>query len=183
MIKPSFGPCLFEAQALGYLARSTEKPARWFRLYLDLFPVFLSAATVAEQMRGYALLLERAEPPRDAAIAVARDRYLERLASGAAVVPPAGAGEALIAAQLMVLAPFSPNPPRRAGFFAESRQDRLARWRSQITTAAAALAAGMPLVHDSPADYGLAAALVERFPARFPGIAKPRFVWARELRA
>jgi predicted nucleic acid-binding protein len=181
MIRASSEPCLFETHALGYLARSEGKPARWFRRYAGFYPVFLAAATVTEQVRGYALLLERAGPDRYPAIEAARDAYLERLASGAAAVVPVTAAEALAAAQLAVLIPFSPNPPRRAPFLVESRQDRLARWRAQISIAATALATGMPLIHDSPADYAPATALVERFPERFPGIARPRFVWARRL--
>lgn len=184
MMAPSASPCIFETAALGYLARTEERgPARWFRRYVDLYPVFLAPATVTEQMRGYALLAEGAVPERLPAIEAARDSYLERLASGAAAVVPTGAAEALVAAQLAVLVPFSPSAPRRKGFFAESRQDRLARWRSQISIAASALAAGMPLVHDSPGDYAPVTALVERFPERFPGVARPRFLWVRKLAA
>lgn len=184
MMAHSAGPCIFETRALGYLARTADPaPARWFRRYADLYPVFLAPATVTEQMRGYALLAERAEPERLAAIEAARGSYLERLASGAAAVVLAGAAEALVAAQLAVLVPFSPNPPQRKGFLAESRQDRLARWRFEIAIAASALGAGMPLVHDSPADYAPVAGLVERFPERFPGIAPPRFIWVRKLAA
>ncbi|HWQ54211.1 MAG TPA: hypothetical protein VN442_11040 [Bryobacteraceae bacterium] len=182
MIKPTAGPCLFETRALGYLARAGgQAPGRWFRRYADLFPVCLAPVTVTDQLRGYTLLLERAEPSRAPMIAAARDRYLEQLASGAAMVLPAGATEALVAAQLAVLVPFSPSPPYRVGSQAESRQDRLARWRSQMAIAAAALARGIPLVHDNPGDFDHLAALVENFPERFPGIGVPAFVWARKL--
>ncbi len=179
MTQPWHGPFVFETQALAWLARGG---GRWFRKYVDLFPVFVAAATVTEHVRGFALLAERhAETPRGEIIAVARDRYLEQIASGAVQVLPASRTEALVAAQLAVLVPFSPKPPHREGSFVESRPDRLARWRSQISIAAAALAAGMPLIHDSPHDFEPVRKLVEQFPARFPGIAPPRFIAARKL--
>ena len=182
-MKPSAGPFVFETAALGYLARGAEKAAaRWFLRYLDLFPVYLSAATVIEQVRGYALLRERAAPGRAAALEAARDAYLDRLASPAVAVLPVTAAEAFLAAQLGVLVPFSPHPPYRQGARVESRPDRLARWRSQILVAATALASGLPLIHRNTRDYGPIRDLVVEFPARFPGIAAPPFVPVERLR-
>jgi hypothetical protein len=177
-MNPTAGPFLFEAEALGYLARTTDKTAaRWFRRYTDLFPVCVSAATVMVQTRGYALLAERTEPDRFAAIAEAQSRYLDLIASPAIRVLPVGMAEAMVAAQIAVLVPFSPNPPRRSGAAAESRPNRLARWRGQILVAATALANNMPLVHASLQDFDAIRGLVERFPQRFPGVTPQPFVF------
>ena len=181
-MKPAAGPFLFETAALGYLARAAEKgAARWFRKYCDLFPVYVSAATVTEQLRGYALLLERAAPHRRTDIEAARDRYLERLASCAVTVVPFNARTAMLAAQLTVLVPFAPHPPYRAAGLVESRPDRLARWRAQVQIAATALGCGMRLIHDNARDYESIRDLVKEFPARFPGVGAPEFLRARSL--
>lgn len=51
---------------------------------------------------------------------------------------------------------------------AESRQERLVRWRFDCMIAATALVAGMPLIHNNPADFETIRTAVELAPQRFP---------------
>ena len=74
---PAFGAYLFDASAESLLERSTDSAAqRWFGEYLRHNTLHISAITVMERMRGYALALERAVPAERANISSNRDTYL-----------------------------------------------------------------------------------------------------------
>lgn len=61
MITPQSGPFLFDTSAESWLARNSDVRVRaWWREYLSRFPVHISAVTVLERVRGYALLWRRA---------------------------------------------------------------------------------------------------------------------------
>jgi hypothetical protein len=54
------GPFLFDTSAECWLARKSDPAVRaWWREYLSRFPVNVSAVTVIERVRGYALLWRR----------------------------------------------------------------------------------------------------------------------------
>ena len=111
-------------------------------LRLSRHRVHISAITVIELDPGYALLLQRPSPDRRAHIDKARRAYIRELDQ----VWPVDAGVAVIAAQIMVLAPHPSGSPRHSRQHLESRQERLARWRLDVLTAATALSARMPLI-------------------------------------
>ena len=75
---------------------------------------------------------------------------------------------AVVAGEIMALIPQPPTSPRKTHGWAESRQERLTRWRFDALTAATALVAGMPLIHNNPADFEAIRSAIERSPARFP---------------
>ena len=77
---------------------------------------------------------------------------------------------AVVAGEIMALAPDAPTPPRRSHRLVESRQERLARWRFDGIIAATALVAGMPLMHNNAADFEAIRSAIERSPLRFPGL-------------
>ena len=167
MVDPAFGPFLFDTSAESWLARSTDPAVRgWFEKYLKLHPVNVSAVTVLERMRGYALLLSRVANERRVQIAFARQAYLDALGT----VWPIDAAVALVAAELVALLPQPPTPPKRAHRMAESRQERLARWRFDILIAATALVATLPLIHDNPEDFEAIRTAIEISPERFPDL-------------
>jgi len=66
--------------------------------------------------------------------------------------------------------PQPPTPPKRAHRMAESRQERLARWRFDILIAATALVTTMPLIHDNPEDFEAIRTAIEISPERFPDL-------------
>jgi hypothetical protein len=70
----------------------------------------------------------------------------------------------------MALVPDPPTPPRRSHRLAESKQERLSRWRFDAIIAATALVAGMPLIHNNAADFEAIRSAIERLPERFPGL-------------
>ena len=124
----------------------------------------VSAITVMERIRGFALLLKRDAPERRAAIDLTRKAYLDSLG----VVIPVDAPVALYAGELAALLPQPPTPPKRSHRALESRQDRLFRWRCDIMIAATALVAAMPLVHHNPQDFETIRMAIETSPHRFP---------------
>ena len=124
----------------------------------------VSAITVMERMRGFALLLKRDAPERRANIELTRQNYLDSLG----VVIPVDASVALYAAELAALLPQPPTPPKRSHRALESRQDRLFRWRCDILIAATALVAAMPLIHNNPRDFETIRMAIETSPERFP---------------
>jgi predicted nucleic acid-binding protein len=83
-------------------------------------------------------------------------------------VLPVDAAVAVTAGEIMALMPDPPTPPRRAHRMAESRQERLARWRFDCLIAATALVAGRPLVHNNAADFEAIRTAIEISPGRFP---------------
>ncbi len=167
MVDPASGPFLFDTSAESWLARSSQAELRsWFRSYLSVHPVHVSAITVVERMRGYGLLLAKSVPQRRAGIEAARQAYLRALGTVWAV----NAATAVAAAEIMVLLPHPPSPPKRTHRFAERHAERLVRWRFDILIAATALVAAMPLVHNNPADFETIRGTIERSPGRFPGL-------------
>jgi len=77
---------------------------------------------------------------------------------------------AVVAGEVIALIPDPPTPPRRSHRLAESRQERLARWRFDCIIAATALVAALPLVHNNAADFEAIRGAIERSPDRFPGL-------------
>ena len=124
----------------------------------------VSAITVMERMRGFALLLKRDAPERRANIELTRQNYLDSLGVGI----PVDASVALYAAELAALLPQPPTPLKRSHRIAEVRQERLFRWRCDILIAATALVADMPLVHHNPRDFETIRMAIETSPERFP---------------
>ena len=167
MVEPASGPFLFDTSAESWLARSTDPAVQgWFERYLSLHPVHVSAITVLERMRGYALLLARCGVEQRAQITSARQAYMD----GVGRVWPIDVATALAAAELMALLPHSPTPPKCAHRLSESRQERLARWRFDVLIAATALVADLPLIHNNPEDFEAIRAAVETSPERFPSL-------------
>lgn len=165
MVSPASGPFLFDTSAESRLARTHDSALRgWFREYLAVHPVHISALTVVERIRGYALLWRRARETQRVAIEAARVAYLEALGR----VWPLDASVGVVAAEIMVLLPHPPTPPRRTHRRAESQQERLVRWRFDAMIAATALVAGMALIHDNPADFESVRRAIEISPGRFP---------------
>jgi predicted nucleic acid-binding protein len=169
MVDPASGPFLFETSAEGWLARNNRPEiAGWLRAYLALHQVHVSAVTVVERIRGYSLLWRRAQPERRRGVEEARVAYLTQLQLGR-VLPLDGA-VGVVAGEIMAMLPEPPTPPRRSHRLAESRQERLARWRFDEMIAATALVAGMPLIHNNAADFEAIRSAIEGSPERFPGL-------------
>ena len=165
MVNPAYGPFLFDTSAESWLARSDDRAVReWLREYLAHNLVHVSAITVTERVRGYALLWRRAEGDRRKRVEAARIAYLRQLGR----VLPLDAAVSLVAGELMALLPQPPTPPRRAHQLSESRQERLVRWRFDAMIAATALVASIPLVHNNAEDFETIRSAIERSPDRFP---------------
>jgi len=167
MVEPAFGPYLFDTSAFSWLERSTDPAVRhWLATYLRRHPMHVSAITVMERIRGYALLLQRAAPGQRAHFALKRQAYLNSLGK----VWPVDATAAVVAAELSALLPQPPSPPKRAHRMVEVRQERLFRWRCDILIAATALAAEIPLIHHNPQDFETIRMAIETSPGRFPSL-------------
>ena len=165
MVDPASGPFLFDTSAESWLARTQDRAVqRWFAGYLSRHRVHVSAVTVVERIRGYALLWQRTQTGRWAEIEAARIAYLAALGR----VWPLDGTVAVVAGEVMALVPNPPTSPHRAHRLVESRQDRLVRWRFDAMIAATALVAGMPLIHNNPADFESIRSAIERVPHRFP---------------
>lgn len=132
-------------------------------------------------MRGYALAELQADALRRSVFQQFTQAYLSSLS--ATKVSPFGLDEAIIAAELMAILPNAHSPSRRAHRFAESRQQRLARWRFDIMIAAAALVHNLPLIHNNPQDFESLRAVIERLPERFPGVGPLNLISVRRLAA
>jgi len=182
VIEPQAGPFLFDTSAQSYLTASRIlAEGEWLAGYSAIFPVHVSAVTVVERMRGYLVAETRAEPLRRRLLRQFTEAYVISLT--VTKVLRFGLEEALIAAQLMALLPDAPSPARRTHRFAESRQDRLARWRFDVMIAATALAHDLPLIHNNPQDFEPLRAVIERVPEHFPGAGPLNLISVKRLAA
>jgi predicted nucleic acid-binding protein len=167
MVDPSAGPFLFDISAEGWLARHRSPDVvRWLYAYLGFHQISVSAVTVTERIRGYSLLWRRSAPEVRPRIEAARVAYLSELGN----VLPVDSAVAVVTGEIIALIPEAPTPPRRSHRLAESRQERLARWRFDVVIAATALVAGMPLVHNNASDFEAIRSAIELSPERFPGL-------------
>jgi predicted nucleic acid-binding protein len=165
MIDPSSGPFLFDTSAESWLARSKDSHVRsWFGAYLATHRVHVSAVTIVERIRGYALLSLRAPENRKDQIERARIAYLSEIGR----VWSLDGGVSVVAGEIMALLPLPPSPPRKAHQFIESRQERLVRWRFDCMIAATALVSRMTLVHNNAQDFESIRKAIETSPERFP---------------
>jgi predicted nucleic acid-binding protein len=167
MIDPSTGPFIFDTSAEGWLARNpSPEVSRWLYAYLGLHRISVSAITVTERIRGYSMLWRRSNPQARPRIEAARVAYLRQLGN----VLPVDAAVAVVAGEIIALIPDPPTAPRRSHRLAESRLERLARWRFDGMIAATALVAGIPLVHNNASDFEPIRSAIERSPERFPSL-------------
>ena len=165
MVHPNRGPFLFDTSAESWLARSERSEVlNWIREYLSRHQIHISAVTVLERIRGYSLLWQRAGEEQREHIEKARIAYLDALGQ----VWPVDRAVAVISGEIMALLPDPPTPPQGSHRFAESRQERLARWRFDCMIAATALVVKMPLIHNNAADFETIRSTIERSPERFP---------------
>ena len=165
MIEPAWGPFLFDTSAESWFARaSTPYASRWWRAYLSLHSVHVSAITVVERVRGYAALSRNSDAQKRPRVEEARMNYLASLGT----VWPADTATAIVAGEIIALLPEPPTPPRRSHRGSESRSDRLARWRFDSIVAATALVTGMALIHRNPGDFEAIRGAIENSPDRFP---------------
>jgi hypothetical protein len=76
----------------------------------------------------------------------------------------------VVAGEILALLPDPPSPPKRSHHLAESRSERLSRWRFDVLIASTALVAGIPLVHNNASDFEAIRSSIERTPERFPSL-------------
>lgn len=173
-------PLLFDTSAESWFARTTETPAvAWWHEYLRTHPVHVSSITVLERICGYAALWRReANPGRRSAIEAARLAYLETPRR----VWPVDSATAAVAGELMALLHEPPTPSKRSHRLAESKSERLARWRFDVMIAATALVTGMTLVHNNPGDFEAIRGAIENDPTRFPKVGSLGLVRCAALR-
>jgi predicted nucleic acid-binding protein len=161
------GPYLFDTSAESWLARS-EAPEvqRWLFEYIGRHPLYVSAVTVVERLNGYNLALRKAAPE-------ARERLYQRRASYVGDpdrVLSLDVAVAAASAELLAMVPDPPSPPKRSHQAAESRADRLARWRFDTIVAATALVNRLPLMHNNPEDFESLRMAIEIRPDRVGGL-------------
>jgi predicted nucleic acid-binding protein len=167
VIDPASGPFLFDTSAESWLEQPGDSEfSGWIRAYLSHYPVHISAITVLERVRGYSSVWQRSAGQKRHIVESARTAYLSALGR----VWPLDGAVAVVAAEIMAMLPNPPTPPRRSHRMAESRQERLARWRFDIMIAATALVARMPLIHNNAADFETVRSAIERSPMRFPNL-------------
>jgi hypothetical protein len=82
MKDPAPGPFLFDTSAERWLATARD-PAlvRWYREYTSVYMVCVSAVTVMERIRGYALVWHKRPPDRRIEVDLKRINYLNTLTS------------------------------------------------------------------------------------------------------
>ena len=179
-MNPGWGPFLFDASAESWFARAGEPHATdWWRGYLQRHPVHVSSITVYERIHGYAMLWRAADQGRRPAIEAARVAYLETPRR----VWPVDAATAAVAGEIAALIPEPPTPPRRSHRLAESRAERLARWRFDGLVAATALVAAMTLIHNNPGDFEAIRSGIESNPERFPQLGPLNLIRCRAIAA
>ncbi len=167
MVNPASRPFLFDTSAESWLGRSERPEVRqWLREYLLHHEIHISAVTVTERIRGYALLWRRSEAINRERIEAARVAYLANLGK----VEPLDGAAAVVSGEIMALIPEPPTPPRRSHRLMESRQERLARWRFDGMIAATALITRLALIHNNAADFEAIRSAIERAPERFPSL-------------
>ena len=177
------GPAVFDTSAQSYLARHGDQTAQdWLSAYLREFRIHMCPHTVVERMRGYWTLLRSMIPGKEHAIEQAMLAYVRHLRRECEVLN-FDVECALVSGELMALLPHAPSPPRRGHRMAESRQDRLSRWRFDIMIAATALVNGLPLIHNNPQDFEPLRGLIERMPERFPGVGPLNLISVKRLAA
>jgi len=164
VINPGWGPFLFDTSAESWFARVVDQgAARWWREYLQRNPVHVSSITVLERIRGYSMLWRTANLGRRPAIEAARVAYFH----AARRVRSVDTATAVVAGEIAALVPDPPTPPKRSHRFAESRTERLARWRFDAIIAATALVTGLTLIHNNPSDFEAIRSSIETNPERF----------------
>jgi hypothetical protein len=105
LIDPALGPYLFDTSSQSWLERSTDLAVRqWLADYLRQHRMRVSAITVMERIRGYAMLLDRAAPKHHEHITLERKGFLDSLGP----VHPVDASVAVFAAELAALLPQPP---------------------------------------------------------------------------
>ena len=166
MLDAASGPFLFDTSAESWLSRTLTPACDWFRRYLTLDMVHISAVTVLERTRGYAMLWRGASSERRGRVETARTAYLRTLGH----VWQVDTAIAIVAGEIMALLPLAPTPARRSHRITESRQERLVRWRFDTMIAATALVAQMPLIHNNAVDFEAIRSAIEIAPERFPGL-------------
>jgi len=145
--RPEAGPFLFDTSAESWLARNrTPEVQLGLATYLKMHQIAVSAVTVLERVRGYSMLWRKAPEGTRSRISAARLAYLHQPLTVFAL----DTATAVVAGEIMALLPEPPIPPRRAHRHAESRQERLARWRFDWIIAATALVAARPLDSQHP---------------------------------
>ena len=146
MCRPEAGPFLFDTSAESWLARNrTPEVQLGLATYLKMHQIAVSAVTVLERVRGYSMLWRKAPEGTRSRISAARLAYLHQPLTVFAL----DTATAVVAGEIMALLPEPPIPPRRAHRHAESRQERLARWRFDCIIAATALVAARPLIDNT----------------------------------
>jgi predicted nucleic acid-binding protein len=167
MMSPARGPFLFDTSAESWLGRSESPEVRqWMRDYLSRYEIRISAVTVMERIRGYAMLWRRAEAVKRERIEAARLAYIANLGK----VEFLDGSVAVVSGEIMALIPEPPTPPRRSHRLTESRQERLARWRFDAIIAATALVNRLALIHNNAGDFEAIRSAIELAPERFPGL-------------
>jgi predicted nucleic acid-binding protein len=167
MVNPAGGPFLFDTSAESWLGRSERPEVRqWMREYLFHHEIHISAVTVMERIRGYALLWRRAEALNRERIEAARVAYLTNLGK----VEQLDGAAAVVAGEIMALIPEPPTPPRRSHQLMEARQERLARWRFDGMIAATALITRLAMIHNNAGDFEAIRGAIELAPERFPNL-------------
>jgi predicted nucleic acid-binding protein len=178
MLDPASGPFLFDTSAESWFAkRGTAAAAEWMIRYLTHHPVHVSSVTVFERARGYALLRENSTGSRRESVETARLDYV----SGLGHVWSVDTLVATLAGEICALLPNAPTPPKRSQRAAESRSERLARWRADTMIAATALANDMLLLHNNAADFEAIRTAVELRPERFAGLGPLKLMRCAEV--
>ena len=126
-------------------------------------PDHVSSVTVTERIVGYSVLWHRSTPQARLGIESARRAYLSNLAD----VVPMDSAIAIVSGEVMGLLPDPPSPPRKSHRSAETRHDRLARWRFDTIIAATALVIGLPLLHNNGVDFEAIAPQSRPIPSGF----------------